>query len=357
MIHKIGIVGNGKMGTGIFQFLVEFPFQIIWLFRSHTKMERARELWLKKQNRSLKYGQQSNDDFNDKIERIQFSTNLNKLADSDLIIETITEEFEAKSELFIKLDSIVKPGAILTSNTSSIPISSMVPSGPRKSNFLGLHFFHPVQLKNLVEFNILKENNEEVLDQVSEFLTKIGKFFKVLNEPDHFLFNRLFLPLQAGIYNLHEQKQISIELLDLLVKENLFPIGVFEFFDHVGIDVMYTAVSNYTKGRPDAVLFHPLINGLKKLKDQNCLGIKTGQGFYQYNHKDLIRNVSNDLSSDLKEKETILKQLYSWYLTPVFEAVAIDILTQQEANYIIKEYMDLEKSPFEHAKEIGFNPK
>lgn len=357
MIHKIGIVGNGKMGTGIFQFLVEFPFQIIWLFRSHTKMERARELWLKKQNRSLKYGQQSNDDFNDNIERIQFSTDLDKLADSDLIIETITEEFEAKSKLFSKLDSIVKPGAIFTSNTSSIPIFSMVPSDLRRGNFLGLHFFHPVQLKNLVEINNLKESNEEVLDQVSELLTKTGKIFKVLNEPDHFLFNRLFLPLQAGIYNLYEQKQISIESLDLLVKENLFPIGIFEFFDHVGIDVMLTAVSNYTKERPDAVFFHPLINGLKKLKDQNSLGVKTGQGFYNYTHQDISRNFSGSLSEDLKEKETILKQLYSWYLTPVFEAVAIEILTQQEADYIVKEYMGVERSPFELAKEIGLNPK
>jgi 3-hydroxybutyryl-CoA dehydrogenase len=356
MIRKIGIVGSGKMGTGIFQFIAEFPFQIIWLFRSHIKMERARELWLKKQNRFLKYGQQSNDDFNEKIERIQFSTDLNKLADSDLIIETITEEFEAKSELFSKLDSIVKPDAIFTSNTSSIPINSLVPSGSRRSNFLGLHFFHPVQLKNLVEINILRESNEKVLDQVSDILTKTGKFFKVLNEPDHFSFNRLFLPLQAGIYNLHEQKQISIESLDLLVKENLFPIGIFEFFDHVGIDVMLTAINNYSKGKPDAVFYQPLINVLKKLKDQNCLGIKTGQGFYNYSHQDTSKSLSVSLSEVLKEKETILKQLYSWYLAPVFEAVANEILTQQEADYIVKEYMGVTRSPFELAKEIGFNP-
>jgi 3-hydroxybutyryl-CoA dehydrogenase len=356
MIKKIGIVGNGKMGTGIFNFLADFPFEIFWIFHSPSKMEKERALWLKKQSRSLKYSQQSEKKFHDKIARIQFSDNLNSLADCDLIIESIAEDFEAKSQLFRQLDLIVKQDSIFTSNTSSIPITSLVPSDARRNNFMGLHFFHPVKLKNLVEINLLKESNETVLNQVSDFLSKTGRFYKVLNEPDHFLFNRLFLPLQAGIYNLHEQKQISIELLDMLVKENLFPIGVFEFFDHVGIDVMYIAVNNYTNGKPDAGFYQPLINSLKKLKDQNCLGIKTGQGFYNYSQKDINRNLSVSLPEELNEKEKILKQLYSWYLTPIFEAVTNEILTPPEAAYIIKEYMDLTTSPFDRAKEIGFSP-
>lgn len=355
MIKKVGIIGNGKMGTGIFQFLADFPFHLFWIFRSSSEMEKARELWLKKQHRSLKYGQLSNEDFKDRIIRVQFSTDLNNLADIDLIIETITEDFEAKSELFRQLDSIVKPECIFSSNTSSIPIVSMVPSESRRNKFLGIHFFHPVQLKNLVEINILRESDETVLFQISDFLTKSGKFFKVLNEPDHFLFNRLFLPLQAGIYNLHEHKQIAIKSLDSLVKEYLFPIGVFEFFDHVGIDVMFTAVTNYTKGKPDEAFYQPLINGLKKLMDQNCLGFKTGQGFYNYSKKELSRNLSSDPSEVLIEKDTILKQMYSWYLNPIFGAVDNKILNQPEACYIVNEYMGLTRNPFDLAKEIGFN--
>jgi 3-hydroxybutyryl-CoA dehydrogenase len=356
MINKIGIIGSGKMGSGIFQFLAEYPFQIIWLFRSKAKMGQSSDLWFKKQKRNLKYGQFTDKDFDDKINRIQFSTNLNFLADCDLIIETITEDFEAKSELFRQLDSIVKPGAIFSSNTSSIPITSLVPSDSRGSNFIGMHFFHPVQMKNLIEINILEESDEVVLLEVSEFLAKTSKFYKVLNEPDHFLFNRLFLLLQTGIYNLHEQMQISIESLDLLVKENLFRTGIFEFFDHVGIDVMHAAVNNYTFEKPGTEFYQPLINGLKKLMDQNWLGIKTGQGFYNYTQKDITRNISIDHSMGLNEMETILKQIYSWYLTPIFEAVVNKVLTQQEAGHIVKEYMGVRKSPFDLAKEIGFNP-
>jgi 3-hydroxybutyryl-CoA dehydrogenase len=356
MIKKIGIVGNGKMGTGIFNFLADFPFEIFWIFHSPSKMEKERALWLKKQSRSLKYSQQSEKKFHNKIARIQFSDNLNSLADCDLIIESIAEEFEAKSQLFRQLDSIVGLDSIFTSNTSSIPINSLVPSDARRSNFIGLHFFHPVKLKNLVEINLLKECNETVLNEISDFLSKTGKYYKVLNEPDHFLFNRLFLPLQAGIYNLHEQKQISIELLDMLVKENLFPIGIFEFFDYVGIDVMFSAMHNYTNEKPDQAFYQPLVNVLKKLKDQNCLGIKTGQGFYNYSKKDISKNLSVSLSEKFNDKEMILKQLYSWYLTPIYEAVAYEILTPPEAAYIVMEYMGLTTSPFDLAKEIGFNP-
>jgi 3-hydroxybutyryl-CoA dehydrogenase len=356
MINKIGIIGGGKMGTDIFYFLSDFPFQLTWLFKSQMKLEKAREDWIKKQQRALKYNRLDEDAYHEKLLQIQFTSDLSTLADCDLIIESITENYETKSALFRELDVVVKPESIFSSNTSSISIASMVPSNRRINRFVGLHFFYPVKIKNLVEVNILSDTSQAVVDILSAFLLTTRKFFKILPEPDHFLFNRLFLPLQSGVYNLYEEDKIPIEILDLLVKEKLLPFGIFEFFDQVGIDVMHTAVSNYTLGKTDADFYQPLIEGLKKLKEDNHLGLKTGKGFYNYMEKKprIDLNLSDYL--DKTQRDIILKKIYSWYLSPIFEVVTNHILTRQETIYFVKEYMGLDKSPFNLAKEIGFKP-
>ena len=356
MINKIGIIGGGKMGTDIFYFLSDFPFQLTWLFKSRMKMEQAREDWLKKQQRALKYNRLDENAYHEKLLQIQFSSDLSQLADCDLIIESISENFETKSALFRELDGVVKPESIFSSNTSSIPIASMVPSNRRINSFVGLHFFYPVKIKNLAEINILSETSQSVVGLLSEFLLTTRKFFKVLPEPDHFLFNRLLLPLQAGVYKLFEEDKISVETLDLLVKEKLFPIGIFEFFDQVGIDVMHTAVANYTLGKSDADFYQPLIEGLKKLIRGNHLGVKTGKGFYNYLEQKPARDLNFKDSLDTVKREIILKKIYSLYLTPVFAVVTNHILTRQEAEHFVKEYMGLDKSPFDLAKEIGYKP-
>ena len=357
MINKIGIIGGGKMGTDIFHFLSDFPFQLTWLFKSQMKLEKAREDWIKKQQRALKYNRLDEDAYHEKLLQIQFTSDLSTLADCDLIIESMTENYETKSALFRELDVVVKPESIFSSNTSSIPIASMVPSNRRINSFVGLHFFYSVKIKNLVEVNILSETSQPVVDLLSEFLLTTRKFFKILPEPDHFLFNRLFLPLQAGVYNLYEEDKIPIETLDLLVKEKLFPIGIFEFFDQVGIDVMHTAVSNYTLGKTDADFYQPLIEGLKRLKEGNQLGVKTGKGFYNYVDQKPPLDINFKDSLDNPQQDLILKKIYSWYLTPIFKVVTNHILTQEETVHFIKEYMGLDKSPFDLAKEIGYKPK
>jgi len=345
------------MGTDIFYFLSDFPFQLTWLFKSQMKLEKTREDWIKKQQRALKYNRLDEDTYHEKLLQIQFTSDLSTLADCDLIIESITENFETKSALFRELDVVAKPESIFSSNTSSIPIASMVPSNRRINSFVGLHFFYPVRIKNLLEVNILSETSQPVVDMISEFLLTTRKFFKILPEPDHFLFNRLFLPLQAGVYNLYKEDRIPIETLDLLVKEKLFPIGIFEFIDQVGIDVMHIAVSNYTLGKTDADFYQPWIEGLKRLKEGNKLGVKTGKGFYNYVEQKPPLDINYKDSLDNPQQDLILKKIYSWYLTPIFKVVTNHILTQEETVHFIKEYMGLDKSPFDLAKEIGYKPK
>ncbi len=356
MIHHIGIIGGGKMGTAIFNLLTGFQFRVTWLLRSQTRVEEAKEVWTKKQMRAAKYAQPGASILQESMNRIQITNDLNQLADCDLLIESITEDFEAKFRIFNELDGIVKHEAVFSSNTSSIPIRSLVPSANRKNKFIGIHFFYPVGYKNLLELNILPETSGPTVDSISEFIVSLKIFHKVLKEKDHFLFNRLFLKLQAEVYRLYTEEGFPIIALDDLVKEKLFPVGIFEFFDNVGIDVMLSAITNYSLTTPNAGDYQSLTNGLKKLKDRHHLGIKTGQGFYDYSKKIKTATQSGDFAINTAVKDLILKKIYTSYLVPFFEAVSNHTLSFAEAEYVAMEYTETNKSPFDLAKEIGFIP-
>ena len=342
------------MGRDVFYFLSDFPFQLTWVIKSQTGIEKEKQLWIRKKSRKQNSSIDDKHGHITKDNLINLSNELSSLSDCDLIIETITEDFQKKSDLFLELDKILRPDTIIASNTSSISIRSLVQSMERIDRFVGLHFFYPVKFKNLVEVNILPETSVSVVEGISLMLKEMNRNYWLFPEADHFIINRLFLPVQAEAYNIHKQENISFRLLDDLIKETLFPVGVFSFFDHVGIDVMYTSVSNYSSCYKDADFLKPLTKALGVMKDTNRLGVKSGQGFYNYSNEPPHKTLLQEENIDISQRKRIMERLLRSYLTTIFETVEKGILNQNVLEFIVMEYMAIEKSPFELAKEIGF---
>lgn len=341
------------MGKDIFNFLSDFPFHLVWVIRSKEGFGAANEIWNRKLNRRQRQKLSKDSIVTTFNNEVILTRDLALLANCDLIIESITEDLETKSGLFNELDHVAKPDIIFASNTSSIRISSLVPSERRIDRLIGMHFFYPLKIKNLVEVNLLPETSRDTIDSVSEFLQFAGRYHIFLRQSDHFLINRLILPLQAGVYNLHEENGIPFQLLDKIVKENFIPAGIFEFFDQVGIDIMYVAINNYTKLKEDFDFYQPLIGKLKKMIEEGHLGVKKGQGFYPY-----PKNQSSAMPSiDSATKKLITDKMYKWYLEPVYEVIAKGILTPQEINFIYSEYLGIDYSPLDLAVKMGFNVK
>ncbi len=138
--------------------------------------------------------------------------------------------------------------------------------------------------------------------------------------------------------------------MDQIVKELLFPIGIFEMIDQIGIDVVYTSALNYTQEISEKSFYTPWISGMKQLVDKNELGVKSGKGFYDYSTE------KNDSDPGIPENLKILirDKIYQYYLEPLFEAVKSGILSKEQIEHIVKEYMDCDKSPFDLAEEIGY---
>lgn len=342
------------MGRDIFYFLSDFPFQLTWIIKSHSKLEKEKERWIRKKNRKQKIFNEPIGEQKAEANSINFSNELSFLSDCDLVIESISEDFRKKPQLFEEVGYIIRPDAIIATNTSSISIRSLIPNHTWTSRFVGLHFFYPVKFKNLVEVNILPETSGSAIEVLSGFLEGMHRKFWLFNEADHFLMNRLFLPVQAEAYNIHKEENISYKLLDELVKDILFPDGIFRFFDYVGIDVMHNSVSNYLSFYQDKAFLKPLADKLREMKDNDRLGIKNGLGFYNYKNELSPDASPKEKTIDKSKRNHICERLIRSYLRTIFETNEKGILNQKDLEYILTEYTGIGKSPFELAKEIGF---
>jgi 3-hydroxyacyl-CoA dehydrogenase len=140
--------------------------------------------------------------------------------------------------------------------------------------------------------------------------------------------------------------------IDEHVKAGLFPVGIFEFFDHVGIDVMLQSVKNYMSYELDPIYYQPLIDALEAKVKVGDLGKKTKAGFYTYDS-----NVGKSESKSIEHKNTLLRQIINWYLDGVFHAFSSSFCTKNEIARVVQDYMMIEKNPFDLAEEVGYTTK
>jgi len=349
--YKIGIIGCGKMGKDLFDFLTGFPFHVTLVCKTDSSAEQIERVFNKKQKRALKYGLTDKETFDFQQENSVITTDLQYLKTCNLVIESITEDIQKKMNLFKQLEQILTPECVLASNTSSITLDHLFSYLQFKERYVGLHFFYPVAIKDIVEVNMAKNTSEKTVSLVKDFLRKIGKFYIVLSQRDHFIVNRIFLKMQAGCCQLIQNGTLSANEIDALVKAHLFPVGVFEFFDHVGNDVMLQSVKNYIHFEADPEFYQPLIELLEEKVNQGKFGVKSNSGFYDY------PVTIGQKPQEILDSTELVKKITAWYLDGVYDVLNRGICSKEELEHIVKEYMMVEKSPFDLAEEISYKPK
>ncbi|MBL6949785.1 MAG: 3-hydroxyacyl-CoA dehydrogenase family protein [Bacteroidales bacterium] len=344
-IQIVGIVGEGKMGTSLFYFLLEFPFLLRWICSPEADLEKFHKTFTIKALRSLKTGLIDQQEHDEILNSTIISSDPEQLKDCDLVIETINEEFELKRNLFSRIDKIVPASCILASNSSSINPSRLFVSEARDPFIIGLHYFYPIPLKDIVELIYTEKTPVEVRSRVEYFIRKTGKHFISLNESNSFILNRLFLDIQNDAFRIVEQKKATFSQIDDLVSSRLFPFGVFDFMDNVGIDTMLASVKNYTSDYPHKDYYQPLIDKLYRLEKAGKLGLKSGEGFYTYPEGIKTHADSEKALSETEEKE-ILDYLSNTYINASKRFTMQSGCTIDEMNHAIKEYFGIEKGPF-----------
>lgn len=203
------------------------------------------------------------------------------LNNADLVIEAVPEDMNLKRKVYTEIDKVADTRMIYASNTSTLPITEMASLTQRPEKFVGVHFFNPPQLMQLVEVIPGAYTNEDTIHTVTDFVKHVGKE-PVLCRKDvaGFIVNRIFIPLVHEAVYCQEREHVSMAQIDSAVKFRMaFPMGIFELADYTGLDVIYKATMEMHTRDKNVVNPNPKI---KQLVDENKLGQKSGQGFYEY---------------------------------------------------------------------------
>ena len=280
-IKKVGIVGCGLMGSGIAQVSADSGYETVVHEVDDKILAKGLNAIEHFLSRSVKKGKLTEERKRDVLGRIRGTTRLEDLQSSDLIIEAIVENLQAKTDLYRALDDIVGPDAIFASNTSSLCITQMAANTRRPARFVGLHFFNPVPRMKVVEIVSTIMTEPGVLELVAGFARSLGKTPIQSADRPGFVVNRLLVPFLLDSIHALEEGVGTKEDIDTGMKLGCgHPMGPLELMDFVGLDTtFYIANIMYDEFREKRFAPPPL---LRRMVMAGLLGRKSGKGFYDY---------------------------------------------------------------------------
>lgn len=281
VIKKVGVIGAGQMGNGIAHVAALAGFDVVLNDVSGDRLRSGMATINGNLARQVSKKAVSEDDKAKAMARITPAEKLDDLADCDLVIETAVEKEEVKRKIFHELCAVLKPEAIVASDTSSISITRLAAATDRPERFIGIHFMNPVPLMELVELIRGIATDDSTFEASKEFVGKLGKQVAVSEDFPAFIVNRILLPMiNEAIYTLYEGVG-NVEAIDAAMKLGAHhPMGPLELADFIGLDTCLSIMQVLHEGLADSK-YRPCPL-LVKYVEAGWLGRKTQRGFYDY---------------------------------------------------------------------------
>ena len=281
-IKKCGVIGAGQMGGGIIQVFAQSGYDTTVWVRSDSSEEKAKAKMEKYFQKQLDKGRISEEEKAASIGRIHYVQDYAGMADVDLVVEAASENMELKSEIFKALDENCKPEAILATNTSSLPITSIAAVTKRPQQVIGMHFMNPVPVMKLVEIIRGLETTDEVYKTVEDMSVAVGKAPVEVNDFPGFVSNRVLqVMINEAIYCFYESVAQPKAIDDVMKMGMNHPMGPLALADLIGLDTVLAILNVLYDGFKDSK-YRPCPL-LKQYVDAGRLGVKSGRGFYEYN--------------------------------------------------------------------------
>ncbi len=281
MSTKIAVIGAGTMGNGIAHVFAQSGFEVDLIDVDSKFLEKAIATIDKNLGRLVKKEKIDEATKDATLGRIKTATDIAAVSGADVVVEAVIEDEALKADIFAKLDKLAPAGAILASNTSSIPITRLAANTQRPDKVIGMHFMNPVPVMKLVEVVRGLATSDETTDAIVKMSADLGKTPVVVNDSPGFVSNRVLMPMiNEAVYCLHEDVAAP-EAIDEIMKLGMnHPIGPLALADLIGLDVcLFILEVLHNDLGEDKYRPCPL---LRKYVDAGWLGRKTGRGFYPY---------------------------------------------------------------------------
>ena len=280
-IRAVGVVGGGQMGRGIAQVFSAAGFPVVLADVSQSALDNAIKMVERDMQRRVDRGTMSEEERAQARANLVTTTSYEKFAESDLVIEAVTENEALKNGIFKNLQAHIKPSTILATNTSSISVTRLAAATDRPERFIGMHFMNPAPVMKLVEVTRGLPTDEPTFQAVAALAERIGKRLVASADTPAFIVNRILIPMiNEAVYALYEGVGDILAIDSSMKLGANHPMGPFELADYIGLDtclavmrVLHEELGD-SKYRPCPLL--------AKYVDANWLGKKSGRGFYDY---------------------------------------------------------------------------
>ena len=280
-VSSVGVVGSGTMATGIVEVFAKAGFDVVFVARGEDKVAKVSASLAKSLEKAVQRGKLTSEARDAALAKVRGTTSLDDLADVDLVVEAVVEDLSVKRALFENLDEICRPGAVLATTTSSLPVIECAAVTKRPGDVVGLHFFNPAPVMRLVEVVHTVATAPDVVATALDVTAKIGKTGVTCGDRAGFIVNALLFPYLNDAVRMLSENYATADDIDLAMKAGCgYPMGPFELLDVVGLDVSLAIQRTlYLEFRERGWAPTPL---LEHLVTAGYLGRKTGRGFRTY---------------------------------------------------------------------------
>jgi 3-hydroxybutyryl-CoA dehydrogenase len=283
-VKRVGVVGSGIMGSGVAELAARHGHEVVLRSRRRESADAMVASLEKSLDKQVAKGRLSEEDRAGTLSRVTATSDLGDLGDCDLVLESIVEDLDAKKHLFNELDRVCREGAILATNTSTLPVIELAMETGRPDKVCGVHFFNPAPKMKVVELVRPLTASDETMAECQAFAEACGKDPVTVQDRAGFVVNALLFPYLNNAVRLYESGVATKEDIDTAMKGGCgFPMGPFALLDLVGLDTSLAILDAlYDEFREPNYSPVPL---LRRMVAAELLGRKSGRGFYDYHQR------------------------------------------------------------------------